>query len=293
MTSAWDTRVTKGALLVPAGEDTLVVIYSRTEGELGRRHALAPDVVTIGRDPGQEIVLESDAVSRSHARLERRGDAVYVRDLGSTNGTFVNEDATPVTTRRLRRGDLIRVGDTVFKYLSGSDIETQYHDAIFNLTITDGLTGVGNVKHLRHVLNREIPRARRHRRDLAVLMIDLDHFKAINDRYGHLGGDAVLRAVARAIDHRLRPEDVLCRYGGEEFCAVLPETSDKGAGRLAGELRTQIEALRCPFEDHSIQITASIGVATLIGGMDAEALLEAADTQLYRAKSGGRNRVCV
>ena len=292
MKSAVETRVTKGELKVPPGKDNLVVIYTRTDADLGRRHVLDRDVMTIGRHSDNDITLESDSVSRFHASIDRRGDDVYVLDLSSTNGTFVNNDPDPVTDRRLRRGDHIKVGDTIFKYLSGSYIETQYHEAIFKLTITDGLTEVGNVKHLHDVLGREIPRARRHRRHLSLLMIDLDHFKRINDTYGHLAGDAVLRAIARTAAGRLRTDDTLARYGGEEFCVVLPETSLPGAVCIADTLRAQVEAHQCVFEDQSIRVTVSIGAAELIGDMDEAALVKAADSQLYRAKECGRNRVC-
>jgi two-component system cell cycle response regulator len=267
MVSAVDTRITKGELRLHRGEDNLVVIYTREDAELGCRYVLDRDVITIGRDPDNDIALESDAVSRFHARIDHRGDDVTLADLSSTNGTFVNNERAPVTTRRLCKGDHIKVGDTIFKYLSGSDIETQYHEAIFKLTITDGLTEVGNAKYLPQVLGQEVPRARRHGRQLALLMMDLDYFKQVNDTYGHLAGDAVLREVAQIGRQRLRPGDTLARYGGEEFCAVLPETSVQGAVRLARELRERIEGHRFVFEGQSIQVTVSIGAAELRDGL--------------------------
>jgi diguanylate cyclase (GGDEF)-like protein len=292
MVSSLETRVTKGELRLHRGEDNLVVIYTRSDTELGRRYVLDHDVITIGRDPDNDISLESDSVSRFHARIDHHGDDLTLTDLSSTNGTFVNDELEPVTTRRLCKGDHVKVGHTIFKYLSGADIETQYHEAIFKLTITDGLTDVGNAKYLHQVLGQEVPRARRHGRHLALLMIDLDHFKEVNDTYGHLAGDGVLRDVAQIARQRLRPGDTLARYGGEEFCAVLPETSVQGAVRVASELREQIKGYHCMFEGQSIQVTVSIGAAELRDGMDATSLVKAADAQLYCAKEQGRNCVC-
>src|SRR5690606_33242908 len=115
--------------------------------------------------------------------------------------------------------------DTIFKYLAGSDIELQYHEIIFRMAVTDGLTNLANRKQLDNLLEEEIPRARRYGHDLSLLMLDIDHFKPINDPHGHLTGDAVLRAMAGVLQPRLRPGDRLGRYGGEEFCVILPETS--------------------------------------------------------------------
>lgn len=274
------------------GDDCFVVIYAPNEADLGRRHVLRKRVITIGRDRDNDIVLDSDSVSRRHARVEHRDGSVYILDLDSTNGTFVNDDSEPVTDCQLRKGDHVKIGDSIFKYLAGSDVEAQYHEAIFKLTITDGLTDVGNVKHLKQILEKEIPRANRHGRDLSLLMIDIDHFKRVNDTYGHLAGDSVLRDLAHIAIERLRPDDVLGRYGGEEFCAILPETPLDGAVKIADDLRARVADYAFTVEGERIQVTVSIGAAELRQGMDVNAFFKAADEQLYRAKNSGRNRVC-
>ncbi len=274
------------------GDDCLVVIYTPVESDLGRRHVLDKETITIGRDRENDIVLDSDSVSRRHARIEHRDSRIYVTDLDSTNGTYVNDEADPVSNCQLRRGDQVKIGDTIFKYLSGSDVEAQYHETIFNMTITDGLTDVGNKKRLDQVVQKEIPRATRHRRELALLMIDIDHFKDVNDTYGHLAGDSVLREMASILQKRLRPDDELGRYGGEEFAALLPETSLEGAVKIADDLRKLVEGHPFVVEGEQIKITVSIGVAELQPGMDAKAFFRASDEQLYKAKNGGRNRVC-
>src|SRR5689334_15238759 len=146
------------------GDDCLVVIYAQVETNLGKRYVLQKDVTSIGRDRDNDIVLDSDSVSRRHAKIEHRDGYFQLIDLDSTNGTFCNDEPEPITVCQLRRGDQVKVGDTIFKYLSGSDVEAQYHETIFNMTITDGLTDCSNKKQLDSVLTKEIPRALRDRK---------------------------------------------------------------------------------------------------------------------------------
>ncbi|MFL6549881.1 MAG: diguanylate cyclase [Povalibacter sp.] len=287
------TRVTGlDSLRIPrSGADCLVVIYSPVESELGRRHVLDRPFTSIGRGRDNDIVLPSDCVSRRHLRLEHRSGGLFVLDLGSTNGTFINDDVRANGEHRLNRGDQLKVGDTIFKFLSGSDVESQYHEIIFRMTVTDGLTNVSNRKQLDTLLSEEIPRARRHGRDLSLLMLDIDHFKQINDSYGHLTGDSVLRGLANILQKRLRPNDKLGRYGGEEFCAILPETNLSSAVRIAEELRALVAAHSFVAEMTELRVTMSVGVAALNGVMQAEQLYKSADEMLYEAKRTGRNRV--
>jgi diguanylate cyclase (GGDEF)-like protein len=274
------------------GDDCLVVIYAPVQSDLGKRFVMQGDVTSIGRDRDNDIVLDSDSVSRRHAKIEQREGYFYVVDQESTNGTFVNDEPDPVTVCQLRRGDQVKIGDTIFKYLSGSDVEAQYHETIFNMTITDGLTDVSNKKQLDNVLTKEIPRALRHGRQLSALMIDIDHFKDVNDTYGHLAGDSVLHDLASILQKRLRPDDELGRYGGEEFCAILPETPLDGAVKIAEELRSLVEQHVFMVEGEQINVTISIGVAELKKGQDLKAFYKASDEMLYQAKRNGRNRVC-
>ena len=274
------------------GQDCLVVIYAPVQSDLGRRYLVSKQVMTIGRGRDNDIVLPSDCVSRRHGRLEQRGDTLYVIDLASTNGTYVNDEPKSVKERQLNRGDQLKVGDTIFKYLSGSDVEAQYHEIIFRMTITDGLTNLSNRKQLDTLLDEEIARARRHRRELSVLMLDIDHFKKINDTHGHLTGDSVLRGLAAILQKRLRPSDRLGRYGGEEFCAILPETSLTSAAHMAEELRKLVETYAFSAENREVRVTISIGASSLAEGMQAADLYRTADEKLYEAKRAGRNRVC-
>jgi diguanylate cyclase (GGDEF)-like protein len=288
------TRVTglEEMQLPTTGEDCLVVIHTAMKTELGRRYVLSEQLTTIGRGSNNSVVVRSDAVSRNHAQLERRGTDFVVSDLNSTNGTFINNERKRPFNARLNRGDQIRVGDTVFKFLSGSDIEGQYHAVIGHLAVTDGLTDLSNRKQLDTLLAEEIERSHRHGRDLTLLMLDIDHFKTINDVHGHLAGDRVIAGLAHLLRQRLRTGDKLGRYGGEEFCAILPETGLASATSIAETLRTMVATHPFPIESQRLTITVSIGVAALKPQMQGTDLYRAADEMLYRAKGEGRNKVC-
>jgi diguanylate cyclase (GGDEF)-like protein len=273
------------------GNDCLVVIYTKEPTLLGRRFVLDTSPVRIGRGVENQIVLEGDSVSRRHAHFEQRSGAWWCVDDGSTNGSYVNDEQI-MREARLGNGDRIKIGPTIFKFLSGQDVEAQYHEEIYRMTIIDGLTQVHVKRYLLESLDKELMRARRHTRDLSFLMLDIDHFKKINDLHGHLAGDYVLKEVARLIQQRIRRDEVLARYGGEEFAIILPETTLEGARALADGLREKIEQSRFIFQGEVIRVTISIGVAMLHDNdrtsMD---LIKRADEKLYDAKHAGRNRV--
>ncbi len=280
-----------GADGAPKRNDCLVVIYTKEPTLLGRRFVLEMSPVRIGRGVENQIVLEGDSVSRRHAHFEQRAGTWWCVDDGSTNGSYVNDDQI-MRESRLDNGDRIKIGPTIFKFLSGQDVEAQYHEEIYRMTIIDGLTQVHLKRYLLESLDKELMRARRHTRDLSFLMLDIDHFKNINDRHGHLAGDYVLKEVARLIQQRIRRDEVLARYGGEEFAIILPETTLEGGRALAEGLRERIEESRFTFQGEVIRVTISIGAAMLQesdrSSMD---LIKRADDKLYEAKHLGRNRV--
>jgi diguanylate cyclase (GGDEF)-like protein len=245
----------------------------------------------IGRGADCHIVLEGDSVSRRHAHLEQRGNVWWAVDDGSTNGTYVNDEQI-ARELHLSNGDRIKVGPTIFKYLTGQDVEAQYHEEIYRMTIIDGLTQAHVKRYLLEALEKEIIRARRHARDLCFMMFDIDHFKKINDFHGHLAGDFVLKELARIVQGRIRRDEVFARYGGEEFAIVLPETNLEGARALAEGLREKVESSRFVFQNEMIHVTISIGVA-MLGESDRTSmdLIKHADQKLYDAKRSGRNRV--
>jgi diguanylate cyclase (GGDEF)-like protein len=163
----------------------------------------------------------------------------------------------------------------------------------FELAMKDMLTGLANRRAIGDQLQSTVARAQRQGQYLSVLMLDIDHFKRVNDNYGHQAGDVVLRAVAQALQSRLRAQDQIGRFGGEEFLAILPDTSLEGALVLAEALRAAVEATPTQWGAHRISTTISIGVrgGAITGADTADSLVAAADAALYRAKQGGRNRV--
>ena len=267
----------------------LVVIYGT---DLGKRVPLDSGDVECGRSAQAGIPLEGDdAVSRRHARFAYTGTTFIVTDLGSTNGTYVND--VSVLERTLRDGDQIKIGHTIFKFICGGNIELSYHEEIYRLMTFDGLTQAHNKRAFQTALEREISRCQRYRRPMSLAIFDIDHFKKINDDCGHLAGDAVLRQLAALVMANVRREDILARVGGEEFALIVPELSLDAARIVAEKLRSLIERTPCRFEDRYIPITASFGVAelALTPPMQGTELYQIADERLYAAKRSGRNRV--
>jgi diguanylate cyclase (GGDEF)-like protein len=289
------TRVTQVVQAPPpeqgTGNDCVVVIYAAEQGLLGKRYVLDKGPIRIGRGADNAIVLEGDSVSRRHCHFDRRGGNWHIIDDGSTNGTFLNEEQVKGSAQ-LANGDRVKVGPTILKYLSGLDAEAKYHEEIYRMTIVDGLTQIHNKRYLFEALEKELIRARRYDRQLTLLIFDIDYFKNINDQYGHLAGDHVLRELARIVQERIRRDEVFARYGGEEFVIVLPETPLAGGVALAENLRGRVETHPFAFQGERIPVTISIGCAMLSEEKAAADLIQRADDKLYEAKRGGRNRVC-
>ena len=271
----------------PTKEACLVVIYGN---DLGRKHSLESASVTLGRSNKCDIQIDQESVSRAHSKITNAGRSVKIRDLGSTNGTYVNDEL--VEERTLVDGDFIKIGRTIFKFLSGGNIERAYHEEIYRLTTVDGLTQIFNKRYFAEALDREIARASRYRRELSLVMFDLDHFKEVNDTHGHLAGDSVLKTLAHTIKTRIRTEDIFARYGGEEFAIILPEIDGHNAHQFAEKIRRIVETTEFRFEGTKIPVTISMGVATLdLEEPAAAALIKRSDERLYEAKSAGRNCV--
>ncbi len=271
----------------PGNEACLVVIYG---DELGKKYNLNASSLLVGRSSKCDIQIDQESTSRNHSKIVNTGKSILIRDLGSTNGTYVNDE--PIEEHVLRDGDFIKIGRTIFKFLTGGNIENAYHEEIYRLTTIDGLTQISNKRFFMETLEREIARGQRYQRPLSLVMFDLDHFKAINDTYGHLAGDYVLKHLASAVKGRIRREDVFARYGGEEFAIVLPEIAISTAVTFAEKIRQLVELHEFRFEKTPIAVTISVGVAgTERQQVDPEALIKQADDNLYAAKAAGRNQV--
>ena len=253
---------------------------------------LSGEPLLIGRDLGCSLTLHDDSVSRRHATIEPLDSSYVVSDLGSTNGTYINEQRVS-GSRRLEGGDRIRFGNQIFKYLSSDRIEAQYHEVIFKLMTTDGMTSVHNKRYLLEALEQELQQSQRTGTPLCVMLLDLDKFKTINDTYGHLAGDAVLIEFARRAKTVLRSGDLLARYGGEEFVMLLSRTGLDYAAQIAERVRVLTAATPVEFEGMEIPVTVSIGIACDYGTCVRESseLLARADDKLYVAKIAGRNQV--
>ncbi|NVJ27753.1 MULTISPECIES: GGDEF domain-containing protein [Myxococcus] len=266
----------------------LVVIYGL---DLGRKFDLTGEETLIGRSSKCDIQIDQESVSRNHAAISNTREGVKIRDAGSTNGTFINDELVE-GDRELRNGDLVKIGRTIFKYIAGGNIEAAYHDEIYRLTTMDGLTQIYNRRYFDEQLDREISRSRRYERVLSLVLVDIDHFKKVNDKFGHLAGDSVLKQLASTVRTRIRREDVFARYGGEEFAILLPEVALVGARQLSEKVRRLVEKQRFEFDRQPIPVTISLGVAVLDPHhREPGDLVRAADEKLFEAKTGGRNRV--
>ena len=278
------------------GGNAILILIAHPDNEcLGSRTRLEfGSTLTIGRDSSCELAFpEVLSLSRGHARVRFSEDGVVVEDLGSTNGTFVN-DRRVNGEIFLASGDRIQFGALHFKFFREEDVEAAYHEAIHQLVMQDGLTEIANRRKFDEELSREFARALRHERPLAVVIFDIDCFKQINDNFGHLCGDFVLKRLTRICRKRLRPEQVFARMGGDEFAILSPETSLDGVEILAERLRASIEKHRFETDmvPDSFHITCSFGCAEMTQRMKAEdQLIDAADRALYAAKEEGRNRV--
>jgi two-component system cell cycle response regulator len=284
------TDVNRAPPLALAANDCLVVIHRR-EGPLGKVYALSHTPLRIGRDPDNDIVLDDVGVSRRHARLERRDGVLLLQDVGSRNGTLVNDQELGGSVA-LTNKDLLKFGSVILKYLMGSDVEAALHEQIYQNTIKDNLTGLSNRFHLDQELEREFVRSHRHGRALSLLVIDVDFFKRVNDEYGHHVGDVVLRAVADVIRGSVRSGDVVARYGGEELVVLLPETELRQAVSVAEKLRQSIEARKVHYRDVTARVTVSVGCAELRDrDSSPEDFFARCDASVYTAKQAGRNCV--
>jgi two-component system cell cycle response regulator len=290
-TETWVTAPER--LVSTTRRDACVVHIYPTGPGMGTRYPLSDLPVVIGRGNDCDIRINDHSVSRRHARIQPGADGYYAVDLQSTNGTFVNDVVASIC--KLKDGDYLRVGNCIYRFLAGGNVEAEYHEEIYRLTIIDALTDIHNKRYLLEFLDRELARSARYGRPLALILFDIDHFKKVNDELGHLGGDFTLRELAACVKRGIRKEELFARYGGEEFAVVLPETDRAGAIHAAERIRTLVEKQPFQFEGKTFEVTISLGVATTAGeeALTPTQLIRQADEKLYQAKGDGRNRVLI
>lgn len=253
------------------------------------------DELLIGRAGEADLWLDEEGVSRKHAKIFAQGSTIQVSDLGSRNGTWVN--GTRITHATLKESDLIQIGASyILRFVYQDQLDEAAHRTLVDNATRDSLTGAYNRGSFLDLLRKDVSSAIRHRHHLSVAALDLDHFKLINDKYGHSTGDQVLRHFARTVSTLIRSEDTFGRIGGEEFALILRQCPEVDAAKKLEHIRQTVERLDVMAPgDQRVVVTVSIGVCGLEAGLviaDTE-LLEAADRALYEAKTAGRNRVAV
>jgi two-component system, cell cycle response regulator len=291
-------------------DTTRVIIVRPPSGENGAKELQAIVTVLTGPNPGQVFELDSPTavigrsreaaihitdvgLSRRHAQIVRRSDGFYIEDLGSTNGTFYNGERLS-GPHKLEDGSRIQIGEnTVLRFALQDQLEQEAARQMYEMTVRDPLTRLHNRRYLDERIQSEFAYAIRHDAALTVLIIDVDHFKNVNDTMGHPAGDAVLRALGAGLQRMVRAEDILARFGGEEFVVVARGIDESGSAIFAERIRRNIESMTIPWSETRLKITVSIGLAHMGSRryMTPEGLLAAADGALYQAKRGGRNRI--
>jgi diguanylate cyclase (GGDEF)-like protein len=289
-----DTSVTPRRRATDPGPEANIILISHPRGQtLGARYRFRPGTaLVLGRGKSADVSIpDATSLSRRHASLTYRIESVILEDLGSTNGTYVNDVRIEEPTL-LRSGDRFQIGSVHFKFLQERDVENAYHQAIHEMMVRDGLTQTANKRKYEEEAVREVARAKRYGRPLSLIVFDVDAFKSVNDAYGHLCGDFVLKEVVCLVSDFFRKEQTFARVGGDEFAVLTPEARSDGARILAERLRARVANHEFSYGGKSLRVTCSFGVAEYHPGMKGpQELFEAADRALYRAKHAGRNAV--
>jgi len=278
--------------LTGAGERDRAYLIVLAGNNVGEMYKIKGESMVIGRGPQADIQIIDEGISRRHARVLSGAEGIAVEDLGSTNGTFVN--GRKINREPLNDGDKIQVGSTtILKFTYHDQLEEHFQRQMYESALRDGLTKIFNKKYFLDRLESEFAYASRHKVPLSLVMLDLDHFKQINDEYGHLAGDSVLVTLARSIAESIRGEDVFARYGGEEFVCICRGIDLGAAQAFAERIRTMVEKTDFVHAGAHLKVTVSIGIASLPDEevRDPVSFVAAADQALYEAKREGRNRV--
>ena len=268
----------------------LVVLAGANVGEMYKLQTTSDTI--LGRGRSADLRILDDGVSRAHARIRTVEGSLVVDDLDSRNGTFCN--GRRITSHSLVDGDKVQLGrTTILRFTYNDAIDESFHRQMYDSALRDGLTKAFNKRYFNDRLESELRFAHRHNTSLSLLLLDLDRFKLVNDRHGHLGGDHTLMTFAAAMQKSVRDEDVFARYGGEEFAVISRAIAGREAQAFAERLRIVAETLKIQHDGQYIPVTVSIGIASVpdVRVRTGDELLETADQALYWAKQNGRNRV--
>lgn len=284
--------VDRDSLLQPEQRHPYLVIYIGNDS--GRRHKLHRGTMTIGRSSRADITIKDDHISRIHCIIEWLGDTIRIDDQGSTNGIYV--DSKAVNQAILSNGVPIQLGHSIMKIEYKTEAEIHAEESLIYKASFDSLTGIFNRHHFTRLASMEIAYASRHKLPVGVIMIDIDDFKQVNDRYGHLAGDSILSQFSNIVIENKRTEDLFARYGGEEFIIMPRGKINKELMLVQCErIRKAIEGYDFHIDETCVRITASFGFFWVtVESVDIEKVLEdvirKADEALYIAKNEGKNR---
>jgi diguanylate cyclase (GGDEF)-like protein len=293
MQDDWEDKTVVATSLAPAApvggkRAQLVVLAGSNVGEMYNLQG----ALLIGRGRDADIRIQGDGISRQHARMKVGPEGVELEDLGSTNGSFVNGER--IERAMLQDGDKIQLGTaTILKFTYQDEIDEDFQRQMFESASRDALTQVYNKRFFLERLHSEFAYSLRHKALLSLIIFDIDHFKRINDTFGHLAGDYVLATLAKTVSPMIRSEDTFARYGGEEFVILSRSTDPPSAAVVSERVRQHVERYKFEYEGQRIAVTVSLGLAGMPHA-DIKApddLLARADKALYEAKNAGRNRM--
>lgn len=288
-----DTTVARGAQPVAASGESQPFLLVVSGMSLGKSVRIDKRSCLIGRGQDADLILDDDGISRHHAKVVTLANGVLmVKDLDSTNGTYVNGER--IQAHPIEDGDRIRLGaSTTVKFVREDAIDAGLRQQLYEAATRDPLTGAFNKRFFGDQLLKSVAFSKRHKQPLSIILLDIDHFKSINDTHGHVVGDDVLRSVAQVVSNAVRAEDSFSRIGGEEFCVMVPGIDLDNAALAAERLRQIVESTQVDIGGTQLSVTMSFGVATLDFQNDqtGDGLVGEADRRLYEAKHAGRNCV--
>lgn len=261
---------------------------------LGKQFILDTGPKIIGRKAGCEVFFRDRSVSKIHAEIfkDEKGK-FFLTDLNSTNGSYLNnKNLEPKIPFQLNDGDFLKLGNVVLKFIAGGKIDNVFHQEISDLANRDELTGSLNRKGILYALDERFENVQVTGKPFSLIMLDLDDFKSVNDKFGHAAGDYVLKETALILEKAVRSHDIVGRFGGDEFLLLLANTSLSIACMVAERIRSQIRGWEFLFEGNKIPLTVSLGVSSLDSSIaSANDLIKVADMAHYNAKRSGGDRV--